>query len=164
MLRTNIHAIMQYGDYRWDDKGVPAGPTWIRVDLNSQMLSVFRSGQEIGTAVILYGADSVPTPMEVELASIVMPPPELIPPPIGQIDIGPPPTLGTIVSPPPGMIVPPGGDTPQSNPTPEPREPVIETPPPVPEPATWLMMLLGFGLIGWRVRHGKVRGQQPLTA
>jgi len=105
-----------------------------------------------------------PTPMEVELASIVMPPPKLIPPPIGQIDIGPPPTLGTIVSPPPGMIVPPGGDTPQSNPTPEPHEPVIETPPPVPEPATWLMMLLGFGLIGWRVRHGKAGGQQPLTA
>jgi hypothetical protein len=23
----------------------------------------------------------------------------------------------------------------------------------VPEPATWAMMLLGFGLIGWRVRH-----------
>jgi len=58
----NVPSRMQYGDYRWDDKGVPAGPTWIRVDLNSQMLSVFRSGHEIGTAVILYGADSVPTP------------------------------------------------------------------------------------------------------
>jgi lipoprotein-anchoring transpeptidase ErfK/SrfK len=27
------------------------------------MLSVFRGGHEIGTAVILYGADSVPTPV-----------------------------------------------------------------------------------------------------
>ena len=104
-----------------------------------------------------------PTPMEVELASIVMPPPEFVPPPIGQIDIAPPPTLSSIVSPPPGVIVPPGQDTPQTNPTPEPREPVIVTPP-VPEPATWLMMLLGFGLIGWRVRRGKASAQQPLTA
>jgi hypothetical protein len=53
---------MTYGDYRWDEKGVPQGPTWIRVDLNSQILSVFRGGHEIGTAVILYGADAVPTP------------------------------------------------------------------------------------------------------
>ena len=54
---------MRYGGYRWDDKGVPEGQTWIRVDLKSQILSVFRSGHEIGTAVILYGADSVPTPV-----------------------------------------------------------------------------------------------------
>jgi lipoprotein-anchoring transpeptidase ErfK/SrfK len=53
---------MQYGDYRWDDKGVPEGPTWIRIDLKSQILSVFRNGQEIGTAVILYGADGLATP------------------------------------------------------------------------------------------------------
>jgi len=53
---------MQYGDYRWDDRGVPQGPTWVRVDLKSQIISVFRGGQEIGTAVILYGADGLPTP------------------------------------------------------------------------------------------------------
>ena len=41
---------------------MPAGRTWVRVDLKSQLISVFRSGHEIGTAVILYGADSVPTP------------------------------------------------------------------------------------------------------
>jgi len=58
----NVPGKMSYGDYRWDDKGVPAGRTWIRIDLRSQMLSVFRGGNEIGTAVILYGADSVPTP------------------------------------------------------------------------------------------------------
>jgi len=58
----NVPAKMQYGDFRWDDQGVPNGPTWIRVDLKSQVLSVFRAGHEIGTAVILYGADSVPTP------------------------------------------------------------------------------------------------------
>jgi lipoprotein-anchoring transpeptidase ErfK/SrfK len=59
----NVPSRMSYGDYRWDEKGVPAGPTWIRVDLKSQLLSVFRAGHEIGTAVILYGADSVPTPI-----------------------------------------------------------------------------------------------------
>ena len=53
---------MQYGDYRWDDKGVPKGPTWVRVDLKSQIISVFRGGDEIGTAVILYGADGLATP------------------------------------------------------------------------------------------------------
>jgi lipoprotein-anchoring transpeptidase ErfK/SrfK len=53
---------MSYGDYVWNDRGVPAGPVWIRVDLGSQLLSVFRSGHEIGTAVILYGADGLPTP------------------------------------------------------------------------------------------------------
>jgi L,D-transpeptidase catalytic domain len=58
----NVPDRMHYGDYRWDDRGVSSGRTWIRVDLKSQMLSVFRGGHEIGTAVILYGADSVPTP------------------------------------------------------------------------------------------------------
>jgi hypothetical protein len=58
----NVPGRMSYGDFRWDEHGVPAGPTWIRVDLKSQILSVFRSGHEIGTAVILYGADGNPTP------------------------------------------------------------------------------------------------------
>ena len=53
---------LEHGEYRWDDEGVPAGPTWIRVDLNSQILSVFRAGHEVGTAVILYGAQSKQTP------------------------------------------------------------------------------------------------------
>ena len=58
----NVPARMQYGDYRWNDEGVPDGPTWIRVDLGAQTISVFRAGHEIGTAVILYGADGMPTP------------------------------------------------------------------------------------------------------
>jgi lipoprotein-anchoring transpeptidase ErfK/SrfK len=63
-IRTllDVRGPMQYGDFRWDDRGVPAGPTWVRVDLDTQLISVFRSGHEIGTAVILYGADGVPTP------------------------------------------------------------------------------------------------------
>jgi lipoprotein-anchoring transpeptidase ErfK/SrfK len=58
----NVPSQMHYGDFVWNDNDVPAGPLWIRVDLKNQILSVFRSGDEIGTAVILYGADGVPTP------------------------------------------------------------------------------------------------------
>lgn len=54
---------MHYGDFVWNDRDVPAGPVAIRVDLRAQMLSVFRAGHEIGTAVILYGADSKETPL-----------------------------------------------------------------------------------------------------
>jgi len=54
---------MKYGEYRWDDRGVPRGCTWARVDLNTQLISVFRAGHEIGTAVVLYGTDGLPTPI-----------------------------------------------------------------------------------------------------
>ena len=54
---------MHYGDFEWNDKGVPAGPITIRVDLRTQLMSVFRGGHEIGTAVALYGADSKETPL-----------------------------------------------------------------------------------------------------
>jgi len=53
---------MQFGDFVWDDKGVPEGPTWVRVDVARQLISVFRGEHEIGSAVILYGAESKPTP------------------------------------------------------------------------------------------------------
>jgi hypothetical protein len=54
---------MHYGDFEWDDAGVPRGPVTIRVDLRTQLMSVFRAGHEIGTAVALYGADSKETPL-----------------------------------------------------------------------------------------------------
>lgn len=58
----NVPQRLTYGDFRWDERGVPEGPVWIRVDPKAQLLSVFRGGNEIGTAVILYGARDVPTP------------------------------------------------------------------------------------------------------
>jgi L,D-transpeptidase catalytic domain len=54
---------MRYGDSRWNDVGIPAGPVTVRVDLRTQILSAFRAGHEIGTAVILYGADVKETPL-----------------------------------------------------------------------------------------------------
>jgi lipoprotein-anchoring transpeptidase ErfK/SrfK len=58
----DIREPMEYGEFRWNDRGVPAGPVWIRIDLKAQLLSVFRAGHEIGSAVILYGTDGLPTP------------------------------------------------------------------------------------------------------
>lgn len=59
----NVRKRMKYGEFVWDDAGVPAGPVWVRIDLGKQLISVFRAGHEIGTAVILYGADEKPTPV-----------------------------------------------------------------------------------------------------
>lgn len=58
----NVKQQMRYGDYVWNDRNVPRGTVWIRIDLKSQLLSVFRGGDEIGTAVILYGATEKETP------------------------------------------------------------------------------------------------------
>jgi lipoprotein-anchoring transpeptidase ErfK/SrfK len=58
----DVRKRMHYGDFVWNDRNVPKGPVWVRVDLKSQLISVFRSGHEIGTAVVLYGADEKQTP------------------------------------------------------------------------------------------------------
>jgi lipoprotein-anchoring transpeptidase ErfK/SrfK len=58
----DIPAPLAYGQYRWDDAGVPPGRIWVRVDLQSQIISVFRGRHEIGTAVVLYGARTNQTP------------------------------------------------------------------------------------------------------
>ncbi len=61
----NIKKQMRFGSFVWNEEGVARGPVWIRIDLARQLLSVFRSGHEIGTAVILFGADSKETPIGV---------------------------------------------------------------------------------------------------
>lgn len=58
-----ISAPLGFGDYVWNETGVPDGPTWIRVDLRSQLISIFRGEHEIGTAVIVYGGDNKETPV-----------------------------------------------------------------------------------------------------
>lgn len=59
----NITRPMKFGDFEWDDTGVPPGEVWVRIDLSRQTLSVFRAGHEIGTAVILFGSNKTPTPV-----------------------------------------------------------------------------------------------------
>ena len=53
---------MRFGDFAWDETHIPQGPVWVRIDLARQLLSVFRGGHEIGTAVIVYGSDGKPSP------------------------------------------------------------------------------------------------------
>lgn len=59
----HVKSAMHYGDFIWNDKGIAPGPVAIRVDLRTQILSVFRSGHEIGTAIVLFGADAKQTPL-----------------------------------------------------------------------------------------------------
>ena len=55
---------MRQGDHYWDESAAPAtGLTVITVDLIAQTVSIFRGGYEIGTAVIIYGSDTTPTPL-----------------------------------------------------------------------------------------------------
>lgn len=61
----NVPEPLRHGAYYWDTKGVPEGPIVITVDLVAQTLSIFRSGYEIGTAAVIYGADEKPTPLGV---------------------------------------------------------------------------------------------------
>jgi hypothetical protein len=58
----NVGRPLRYGASVWNDEQVPRGRVWIRVDLERQLLSVFRAGHEIGTAVILYGAADKQSP------------------------------------------------------------------------------------------------------
>jgi len=58
-----IDGPIKYGQWFWNDKGVPAGPLVITVDLDARVLSVFRDGYEIGTTAVLLGTDQYPTPL-----------------------------------------------------------------------------------------------------
>ena len=54
---------MKHGDFIWNDKGVPEGEVTVKVDLRRQLLSVFRGGHEVGTSVVLFGAEGNNTPL-----------------------------------------------------------------------------------------------------
>jgi hypothetical protein len=56
---------IKYGEWHWDEKGVPAGPLVITVDLDARVLSVFRGGYEIGATAVLLGFGDTPTPLGV---------------------------------------------------------------------------------------------------
>lgn len=58
----NVPTTMRYGDWKWNEDGVPPGELWVLVDLKAQTMSVFRGNHEIGTAITLYGVDRKPTP------------------------------------------------------------------------------------------------------
>ncbi len=58
-----VPAALRFGMFRWNEADAPPAPAWVLVDLQNQTMSVFRGGHEIGTSVVLYGADSHPTPL-----------------------------------------------------------------------------------------------------
>jgi lipoprotein-anchoring transpeptidase ErfK/SrfK len=69
LLPDNTRSVLKidrpfrYGEFAWREQGVPQGPVSIVVDLRAQTLSVFRAGHEIGSTVVLYGADGFDTPL-----------------------------------------------------------------------------------------------------
>ena len=61
-----IEGAIKYGEWHWDEKGAPAaGTTVVTVDLQANVLSVFRDGYEIGATAILTGYGDKPTPLGV---------------------------------------------------------------------------------------------------
>ena len=57
-----IEGPIRYGEWHWDDEGVPDGPLVMTVDLQARVISVFRDGYEIGAAAALLGTPEHPTP------------------------------------------------------------------------------------------------------
>ncbi len=60
-----IKGAIKYGEWHWDEAGVPDGPMVITVDLDARVLSVFRGGYEIATTAVLLGTQEKPTPLGV---------------------------------------------------------------------------------------------------
>lgn len=60
-----IHGPIKYGEWHWDDQGVPLGPIVVTVDLEARVMSVFRAGYEIGATAVLLGTEEKPTPLGV---------------------------------------------------------------------------------------------------
>ncbi len=58
-----INGPIRYGEWFWDDEGIPDGPLVMTVDLEARVMSVFRGGYEIGAAAVLLGTDDHPTPL-----------------------------------------------------------------------------------------------------
>lgn len=109
------------------------------------------------------------------LAHILAPVPTVLP-----VDLGPPaiPELTLLTAPlPPAFFAPPpgggvgaccgggggGGSGGGGGGTDSPPE-VPHVPPPVPEPGTWMTMLLGFGLMGWLLRRERAVALVPVRA
>ncbi|MCP5396336.1 MAG: L,D-transpeptidase family protein [Sphingomonadaceae bacterium] len=57
-----IEGPLKYGEWHWDDEGVPPGPLVVTVDLKARVVSVFRGGYEIGATVAMLGTPQHPTP------------------------------------------------------------------------------------------------------
>ena len=93
------------------------------------------------------------------LAEVIAPPTKALAPVTiattpGELQLPSPP--GEVLLPPPGGAVPPSGCC--GGHTPPPHNPPLPPPPPpaLPEPGTWMTMIVGFGLTGWSIRRSKI--------
>ena len=100
-----------------------------------------------------------------------VPPVAEAPPSLSPVDVTPP-SIGTILVPPPGELPPgsppggspPGGSPPGSTPPGTPPQVIVPVPSAVPEPGTWATMLIGFALVGWRMRRQAAPATRPEEA
>ena len=105
-----------------------------------------------------------------EVSELVLGPPEVdIAPPITDLALNAPELPAIIGGSGPGVVESPGGGAgggggggPVSFPASEPHKPISVTA--LPEPGTWATMLLGFGLLGWRMRRGSKPRTRKATA
>jgi hypothetical protein len=109
------------------------------------------------------------------LAEVLAPPPPA--PALAEVDIHAPPLvlelpsalppemvlLPAVIPPGGGPIPPPGGGGPPSSPPPPPP-PSPPPPPALPEPGTWMTMILGFGLVGALLRRDRAARRPRLSA
>jgi lipoprotein-anchoring transpeptidase ErfK/SrfK len=58
-----IDGPIKYGEWHWDESGVPDGPIVATVDLEARVISVFKGGYEIGAAAAMLGTKEHPTPL-----------------------------------------------------------------------------------------------------
>lgn len=59
-----IEGPIKYGEWHWNEGGAPNdGPIVVTVDLDARVLSIFRSGYEIGATAVLLGSQEKPTPI-----------------------------------------------------------------------------------------------------
>ena len=54
---------LRFGEYHWDDAGVPAGPITVTIDLGAETMSVWRGGYEIAATAVIYGLEGKDTPL-----------------------------------------------------------------------------------------------------
>lgn len=92
---------------------------------------------------------------EVADFAVELPPPSIFSPPGGAVIVPPGGTPGG-PSGPPGQppVNPPPNQPPPNNPPPGP-------PPALPEPATWMTMILGFAMVGHALRRDLAKAYQP---
>lgn len=147
------------------------GAATARAESLADLLDQRSPGARIGGALTktkhrtLAERSAPPAAAPEDLAQVIAPPETaMVPVPLGAAPdleyLSPPQTLASLVAPPQvvgsGGCCGGGGGKPGTpgGPLSPPSAPPLQTPA-VPEPATWMTMLLGFGFTGWALRRNR---------